>query len=105
MGLFSKIGKGLKNTRRRKLKRRLRKARCVAACKNPNPSSVPCSAQCTPPSKGFVVSMKPQTGDEHECDVFVFKAEALRHNLKSAKKTRARKVAAAKMKFQCQRTT
>merc|ERR1711957_454732 len=64
--------------------------RCVAACKNPNPPSVPCSAQCTPPSSSFAVSMKPQIGDDSECDVFVFKAEAHQKQKKGGGKQKVR---------------
>lgn len=95
-----------KGRRRRRRRRRRRKVSCAAACKNPNPSSVPCSAQCKPPSKGFLVSMKPQTGDKHECDVFVFRAAKIRATkIRAERRDLGEAAAGAKMKFQCQRTT
>merc|ERR1711957_205304 len=72
--------------------------RCVAACKNPNPPSVPCSAQCTPPSSSFAVSMKPQIGDDSECDVFVFKAEAHQKQKKGGGKQKSAKKGGGKQK-------
>jgi len=123
-----KLGEGLGRRRRRKNKKTATKhatkmtatktatktatmtPRCVAACKNPNPPSVPCSAQCTPPSSSFAVSMKPQIGDDSECDVFVFKAEAhqkqkkgggkqkVRGKLKSAKKGGGKQKVRGKLK-------
>ena len=50
--------------------------------------------------------MKPQTGDEHECDVFVFRAAKIRATkIRAERRDLGEAAAGAKMKFQCQRTT